>query len=67
MPLSDSSGGSGSCMPAKRTGSAIDTMLTSRPSRMAATGLTLFMAGDVVFIAMFAFLAWGRLALQPFA
>jgi len=54
-------------MPAKRTGSAIDTMLTSRPSRMAATGLTLFMAGDVVFIAMFAFLAWGRLALQPFA
>lgn len=26
-----------------------------------------YMAGDVVFIAMFAFLAWGRFALHPFA
>ena len=26
-----------------------------------------YMAGDVVFIAMFAFLAWGRFALPPFA
>ncbi|MEB3020797.1 DoxX family protein [[Mycobacterium] crassicus] len=26
-----------------------------------------YMAGDIVFIAMFAFLAWGRFALQPFA
>ncbi|ORW25442.1 hypothetical protein AWC18_01980 [Mycolicibacter nonchromogenicus] len=50
---------------------------------IAATGLMLFMAGaattrfrrsewlylvgDTVFIAMFAFLAWGRFALQPFA
>ncbi|UVO10730.1 DoxX family protein [Mycobacterium sp. SVM_VP21] len=25
-----------------------------------------YMAGDVVFIAMFAFLAWGRFALHPF-
>jgi VIT1/CCC1 family predicted Fe2+/Mn2+ transporter len=50
---------------------------------IAACGLTLFMAGaattrfrrgewgymagDIVFIAVFAFLAWGRLAQQPFA
>ncbi|WP_024440633.1 DoxX family protein [Mycobacterium sp. P7213] len=50
---------------------------------LAATGLMLFMAGaattrfrrsewiamagDVIFIAMFAFLAWGRFALHPFA
>ncbi|OMC14634.1 hypothetical protein A5735_10530 [Mycolicibacter heraklionensis] len=50
---------------------------------IAATGLMLFMAGaattrfrrsewlyllgDTVFIAMFAFLAWGRFALHPFA
>ncbi|MEB3032881.1 DoxX family protein [[Mycobacterium] nativiensis] len=50
---------------------------------IAATGLMLFMAGaattrfrrsewgymagDVAFIALFAFLAWGRFALQPFA
>lgn len=26
-----------------------------------------YMAGDVVFIALFAFLAWGRFAMQPFA
>lgn len=26
----------------------------------------IYMAGDVVFIAMFAFLAWGRFDLQPF-
>lgn len=26
-----------------------------------------YLAGDVVFIALFAFLAWGRFALQPFA
>jgi VIT1/CCC1 family predicted Fe2+/Mn2+ transporter len=26
-----------------------------------------YMAGDIVFIAVFAFLAWGRLAQQPFA
>ncbi|OBH17979.1 DoxX family protein [Mycolicibacter sinensis] len=26
-----------------------------------------YLAGDLVFIALFAFLAWGRFALQPFA